>query len=163
MMKFTNFKDLYDNSPDDLKKLVWDQWNAPQNSEWHPEGNTLKHIIYVVKRAIKYHPDDNDMIISAFFHDLGKFYTLGVNPKTGKPTAYGHEHKSTEFVKFYSSWIESMGGDPSVVEYVVKNHMLIKPKVWEVMRKVKKDVIINDLSYQKLVEFGKLDKGGNEL
>ena len=42
-----SFKTLYQQSPPELKQIVMDQWKAKQNPKWHPEGNTLKHIIEI--------------------------------------------------------------------------------------------------------------------
>lgn len=160
MKNILNFKSLYQDAPIELKKVILNQWKAPQNPEWHPEGNTLKHIIYVVQRAITNHPDDPDMIMAAFFHDLGKFDTLDTNPKTGHPTAYGHELVSADLVKQYSDWISSYGADPEKVYYIVKNHMKIKPRTWDQMKPIKKDPIIGDPSFNKLQNFTSLDIGG---
>lgn len=160
MKSIVNFKSLYQDAPIELKKVILNQWKAPQNPEWHPEGNTLKHIIYVVQRAITNHPDDPDMIMAAFFHDLGKFDTLDTNPKTGHPTAYGHEFISADLVKQYADWISSYGADPKNVYYIVKNHMKIKPRTWDKMRQIKKDPIIGDPSFNKLQNFTSLDIGG---
>ena len=160
MKKIIDFKGLYQDAPYELKQIITNQWKAPQNLEWHPEGNTLKHIIYVVKRAIVNHPDDPDMIMAAFFHDLGKYDTLGTNPKTGQPTAYGHEIVSADLVKKYAEWISTYGADPENVYYIVKNNMKIKPRVWDAMRDVKKEPIANHPSFNKLNDFTKLDVGG---
>ena len=160
MKNITDFRSLYNDAPIELKRIINDQWKAPQNLEWHPEGNTLKHIIYVVRRAIANHPNDPDMIMAAFFHDLGKYDTLGTNPKTGQPTAYGHEIVSADLVKKYAEWISTYGADPENVYYIVKNHMKIKPRVWDAMRDVKKEPIANHPSFNKLNDFTKLDVGG---
>ena len=159
----TNFKELYSISPPKLKKIVADQWKAKQNPEYHPEGNTLKHIITVTNRAFYEYPENFNIILAAYFHDLGKLATASTNPKTGHPTAYGHEKVSTDLVKDYSEFIESMGADPDIVEYLVSNHMKIKPRVWDVMRQSKKEVISNNPSFNDLESLTKLDKGGLHL
>jgi hypothetical protein len=102
------------------------------------------------------------MIIAALFHDLGKLDTYAINPKTGEPTAYGHEDKSTEYVRQYRDWIESFDDvNFDEVEYIVKNHMKIKPRTWDVMKDSKKQPIINNPSFEKVVAFDdKLDGGG---
>jgi hypothetical protein len=66
-------RELYNKTPLELKKILFNQWQAKQNPKWHPEGNTLKHIIVVTKRAIDKFPNDIDLILSAYFHDLGKW------------------------------------------------------------------------------------------
>lgn len=160
-----NHRDLYNMMPDDLKKLLFSQWGAKQNPNWHPEGNSLKHILIVVKRAYHHYPEDPNMIITALFHDLGKMDTYNINPKTGLPTAYGHEKKSAGYVDMYSSWIGSFDGvDVDQVRYLVKNHMVVKPSIWGAMRDIKKEPIISHPSFDKLMGFtDKLDGGGNKI
>jgi hypothetical protein len=155
-----SFRNLYQASPPELKQIVLDQWKAKQNPDWHPEGNTLKHIITVTNRAFRDFPDSKDIQLAAYFHDLGKLATYDINPKTGKPTAHGHEKESTALIKKFSSFIQQQGANPEIVEYIVKNHMRIKPSTWDVMKPSKKDPIINNPHYQDLEKFGTVDKGG---
>ena len=151
--------------PDELKKLLFNQWGAKQNPKWHPEGNSLKHILVVVKRAYHYYPDDPNMIMVALFHDLGKMDTYGINPKTGEPTAYGHEYKSTDYVEQFRDWIESFDGtDVDEIKYLVQNHMKVKPRTWGSMRDTKKEPISSHPAFDKLMGFtNKLDGGGRDI
>ena len=155
-----SFKTLYQQSPPELKQIVMDQWKAKQNPKWHPEGNTLKHIIVVTNRAFRDFPDNKDIQLAAYFHDLGKLATYEINPKSGQPTAYGHEEESVTLIDQFKDFIEKQGANPEIVKYIVKNHMKIKPSTWDVMKPSKKDPIINDPNYQELEKFGTIDKGG---
>jgi len=154
------FKDLYKQSPLELQQIVMDQWKAKQNPKHHPEGNTLKHIIVVTNRAFKQFPDNKNILLSAYFHDLGKLATAGVNPKTGMPTAYGHEKESAKLVDQFSSFVKQQGADPEVVKYIVTNHMKVKPSTWDVMKQKKKDPIMSDPNFEDLEKFSTIDKGG---
>jgi hypothetical protein len=158
-------KTLIRSLPDDLKLLLFQQWNAKQNPLHHPEGNTFKHILIVLKRAYSKFPDDANMILSALFHDLGKMDTYEINPKTGQPTAHGHENESVKYVEQFKDWIDSIeGADSKTIKYIVKNHMKVKPNVWKDMRDKKKDPIKSDPNFQKLKDFtSKLDGGGINL
>jgi hypothetical protein len=151
--------------PEELKKLFFKQWGAKQNPEWHPEGNSLKHIIVVLKRAYHHYPEDPNMIMTALFHDLGKMDTYDINPKTGNPTAYGHEFKSTDYVEKFKDWIESFEGtDVDEIKFLVQNHMKVKPKTWDSMRDIKKEPIMKNPAFDKLMGFTKkLDGGGREI
>lgn len=151
--------------PEDLKSLLFKQWNAKQNPKWHPEGNSLKHILVVVKRAYHHYPDDPNMIMAALFHDLGKMDTYTINPKTGEPTAYGHENKSTDYVEKFKEWISTFEGtDIDEIKYLVQNHMKVKPSTWESMRDIKKEPIKTHKSFDKLMGFtDRLDGGGTEI
>ena len=154
--------ELIKNLPTELKQLLFKQWGAKQSSKHHPEGNTLKHIIIVLKRAYHHYPDDPNMIMAALFHDLGKMDTYAINPKTGEPTAYGHENNSTEYVDKFRQWIEQFDGvNVDEVKYIVQNHMKVKPSTWDVMKDAKKEPIKSNPSFDKLMGFtNKLDGGG---
>lgn len=156
---------LIKNLPEELKKLLFKQWQAKQNPNWHPEGNTLKHILVVINRAYHHYPDDPNMIMAALFHDLGKMDTYAINPKTGQPTAYGHEEKSVEYIDMFSEWISSFEGvDIEEVKYLVKNHMKVKPSTWDVMKDAKKEPIKSHPAFDKLMGFtSKLDGGGRHI
>ena len=158
-------QELIRNLPKDLKDILFKQWGAKQNPEWHPEGNTLKHILVVIKRAYHHYPDDPNMVMAALFHDLGKIDTYKINPKTGQPTAYGHEDKSTDYVEQFRDWIESFEGtDVDEIKYLVKNHMKVKPSTWDKMKDKKKEPIMSHPAFDKLMGFtDKLDGGGTHL
>ena len=151
--------------PDKLKQLFFKQWQAKQNPKWHPEGNTLKHIIVVIRRAYHHYPDDPNMIMAALFHDLGKMDTYAINPKTGEPTAYGHEDKSEIYVEEFRDWIESFDGvNVDEIKYLVKNHMKVKPSTWNQMKDKKKEPIKSHPAFDKLMGFtDKLDGGGTHM
>jgi len=155
---------LVKNLPDELKKLLFKQWGAKQNPEWHPEGNT-QHILVVLKRAYHHYPDDPNMVMAALFHDLGKMDTYSINPKTNQPTAYGHEDKSTDYVEQFRNWIDSFDGtDVDEIKYLVKNHMKVKPRTWDQMKDKKKEPIKSHPAFDKLMGFtDKLDGGGVDL
>jgi hypothetical protein len=148
--------------PMELKSLLFKQWGAKQNPKWHPEGNTLKHIIVVLKRAYHHYNEDPNMVMAALFHDLGKMDTYKLHPKTGEPTAYGHEFKSADYVDQFKDWIEQFSGtDIEEIKYIVSNHMKVKPSTWDQMKDGKKEPILKHPSFDKLKGFtDKLDGGG---
>jgi len=157
--------DLIRTLPEELKSLLFKQWGAKQNPKWHPEGNSLKHILVVIKRAYHHYPDDANMIMAALFHDLGKMDTYAINPKTGEPTAYGHENKSTDYVEQFKDWILTFEGtDIDEIKYLVQNHMKVKPSTWDAMRDTKKEPISSHPAFNKLMGFtDKLDGGGYNI
>lgn len=147
--------------PRDLKDILMNQWGAKQNPQYHPEGNSLKHIITVIRRAYREYGNDPTMIMAALFHDLGKMQTYAINPKTGQPTAHGHDKVSADLVNRYREYIESFEGvDFEDVEKIVKNHMIVKPSTWDMMRASKKEPIETHKSFGKLQQFTNIDKGG---
>lgn len=155
-MGIMNFRDLFNKMPKELQKRVYELKKIPQNKKWHPEGNVLKHTITVVNRSLK--SDDINLAIAAIMHDIGKDETLKYNEKTNEPTAYGHENVSADLVKKYVNWIESVGGDPELIHFIVKNHMAIK--YFDQMKPSKIEKITSNPNYDKLSKFGEFDKGG---
>lgn len=158
---FKNFKEVFSVLPQDLKKRVYGLKDIPQNPEHHPEGNTLKHVIITVQRAIKI--ADNDLIAAAIFHDIGKDETFEINPKTGKPTAHGHEEVSAKLVLKYRKFIRNvLQANPVVVYYIVRKHMKIKN--FAEMRKSKQQFLQRNPQFNKLDMFSKrVDGGGRHL
>ena len=162
--------------PNDLKQLLFKQWSAKQNPKWHPEGNTLKHIFIVIKRAYAKYGGDPNMVLAALFHDLGKMDTYKISPKTNQPTAHGHEKESEKYVEEFRNWIESFEGtDVDKIKFIVKNHMKVKSNVWDVMKQKKKDKLMNITDpetgeikpnpyFKSLSDFEKyLDGGGSDI
>ena len=158
-----NFKEILLRAPCELVEITMSLKNVAQNPRWHPEGNTLKHVITVFKRAVEHHPNNLDLAVAAFFHDLGKLETYEISPKTGQPTAHGHEKVSAKLVEKYSEWIRELGADPEVVHYIVINHMKMKPNVWDVMKDKKKDKIKSFRAFGDLEKFSKIDRGGLDV
>lgn len=154
---FEQFKDIFKMLPLELQERVYNLKNVPQRRDYHPEGNTLKHVITVVNRAIKY--GDTNQIIAAIFHDIGKDVTFKL--KNGKPTAYGHEKVSAELVKEYEDWIRSVGGDPEIVHDIVKHHMRMK-KFGE-MRPAKRERFKSEPHFKDIEQFSRFDRGGLDL
>ena len=94
---------------------------VPQNPKWHPEGDCDIHVCLVIDNLA--HLKDKTLSMAAVFHDIGKPYTTKINPKTGQPTAPGHEDVSVTFVDKYKDFIESSGADFQSVRDIVANHM----------------------------------------
>ena len=140
-------------------------------------GGYIDHVIRVANNALNLYSvwedaggdlstyTEEELVFAALFHDLGKMDTYKINPKTGNPTAYGHEKESVEYVEKFRDWIESFEGtDVDEIKYLVKNHMKIKPSTWDQMRDKKKKPIEDNPDSDKLVAFtDKLDGGGTNL
>lgn len=155
----STFRDLYDTMPQSLQDALKRLWKVPQRKDYHPEGNTLKHVITVVKRAIK--TGDIDIVLAALFHDLGKYDTLQFRIKDRMPTAYGHEKVSATMVKDNRDYIRELGGNPVVVYYLVKQHMRVK--LIDKMKQKKADFIRKNPQFDRLNKFKDIDKGGLQV
>ena len=99
-------RQLYDNTPLELKKILFNQWQAKQNPKWHPEGNTLKHIVVVTKRAIDKFSNDIDLILS----DLDKIRFIVKNHMRHKNLDQMRDAKRERFMNEpYFSDLEKFG------------------------------------------------------
>ena len=127
----------------------------PENPVWHPEGSTYDHIKIVTERLII--TGDIDLIMSGFFHDLYKLETTKTNPKTGHPSAFGHEVGSARLVlePDNQEFIKKMGADVDIVHGIVKNHMRIK-QINE-MRNIKQNELKELVYFDKLEIFTRAD------
>tara|TARA_R110001592_G_scaffold361603_1_gene672702 strand:+ start:793 stop:1509 length:717 start_codon:yes stop_codon:yes gene_type:complete len=152
------FRELHEHFPETLRFRVMSQWKAKQNPKWHPEGNSLKHIIVVTERAMAHFPFDIDIQLSAYFHDLGKLDCYDISKKTGQPTAYGHENVSEKLVFTYYPWIEELGGNVDKIAWIVKNHMRVK--FINNMTASKRNKLMEHEWYDDLAAFNVIDTGG---
>lgn len=159
--EYFSLKSLINSAPKELKDRFFGGWNIKQRADFHPEGNTLKHMMIVTKRAFSLYPNDLNLILAAFFHDIGKDVTYAINPKTNQPTAFGHEKVSGELVKKYSDWVESFGANPYVVKNIVDNHMRIK--TMDVMTPKKIAELESNPNFSDIVKFNFIDKGGMKM
>jgi len=158
-LQIRTFKELFSKLPTDLQKRVLNLKHIRQDTIHHPEGNVLKHTITVVNRALKQSPDDINLAIAGLFHDIGKDETSGINPKTGRITHYDHEKISAALIKKYRNIIINLGGTPSKIFFIVKNHMRMKN--FDNMRLAKQRKLKSFGSFDKLKKFSdKMDKGG---
>jgi len=104
-----------------LIKIIFDKYAIRMNlirerSDFHPELSLFLHIITVIDNVAKY--NDNDLTISALFHDIGKVYTY-----EKYNNSYGHELTSAWLVLEYRDQIEKAGGNVDKIHWIVQNHL----------------------------------------
>lgn len=152
-----SYNELYDVAPQEIKDYIDKCKSIPQSPKWHPEGDVDIHNRIVYNRAVKH--GDINLILAAFFHDLGKVDTTALN-KHGSFSAHGHEHVSARLATKYKQWIESfkfgsMQANGDLVHDIVKDHMRIKhmPE----MRKIKQDAMKQLPHFNDLNIFTKFD------
>jgi hypothetical protein len=124
---FTEFVNI---APEELQNYIEKAKITPQSKRWHPEApdddiphNVYTHIKIVFNRAKR--TNDISMVVSAFFHDLGKTDTTTKRSEDVYST-HGHEFVSARLVEKYKDWIESLGANYDIVYYVVLEHMRAK-------------------------------------
>jgi len=145
-------------APPILYKYIMACKDTPQSPKWHPEGpneptphNVYFHTNIVYERARNY--GDVNLMMAAFFHDLGKVDTTKLNDH-GSWGSHGHEAVSARLVERYRDWIEEMDCDYDIVYNVVKEHMRIKKM--DEMRPLKQRELLNNPYVgfiQKFTEF----------
>lgn len=127
----SSFKDLFKLAPESLQEFMLSMWGVSQDPQKHPEGNTLKHIISTVNRTIRAaknkaketgEPFDINLVLTAFFHDLGK---------RDAPSILDHMKISQGIMKDYKDFVLDMGGDPELIDFVIEYHHHIKPHNWD--------------------------------
>ncbi|MEK7580414.1 MAG: HD domain-containing protein [Patescibacteria group bacterium] len=117
---------------------------CPQPKEYHTEGDVWQHAMAIVEalRSLKFKkefPKDNisgELMAAAFFHDIGKPYTLA--RQDGRLTFYNHDQESARLAQIICERLklsspEEVGIDIKKTIWLVKNHMLFSNNV-EVMR-----------------------------
>lgn len=146
-------------APQILYDYITECKKTPQSPLWHPEGpnepvphNVYFHTNIVYERARKF--GSIDLMMAAFFHDLGKVDTTKLNEK-GNWSAHGHEQISARLVSRYKDWIEEMGCNYDLVYNVVLNHMRIKNM--DEMRQSKQQELKDNPYFKELQTFTKFD------
>lgn len=161
MEKILTFEKLVSKAPEDIKNILIRSEETPQSGKWHPEApndkvphNVLKHIKIVYNRALK--TGDLDLVLTAFFHDLGKAKTTRPSRKTqGSWSSYGHELESTKIVERHKAWIEELGGNYNRIHDLVKFHMKIK--LMSEMRSNKQKELRENPYFEDLLKFSEFD------
>lgn len=158
-MKIPTFEELIEIAPIEIKNILEEAKSIPQSAKWHPEApgddvphNVYKHIKIVYERAM--HSSDINLVMAAFFHDLGKVATTALN-KQGGWSAHGHEEVSSRLVEKYKKWIGENGAKWFEVYQIVKEHMRIKKM--DEMKFAKQKVLLENPLYDKFIEFSNFD------
>jgi len=151
-------KNIIRNAPPELRAILNQTWDIPQNPKWHPEGNTFKHILIVLRRACD--TENKNLIMAALFHDLGKKDVFAIHPTTMQPTAYLHDKASCKYVFKFRKYIKDFGANPLTVLWIVKNHMRVK--YLYTLRTSKQNKLTNHPSFLDLIRFRyECDGGGH--
>lgn len=87
-----------------------------ERGDYHPEYSLLQHTLTVIDNVSKY--NNNDLLISALFHDIGKIFTYEDNGNS-----YGHELTSCWLLMENKTEIEQLGVNFDKVYWIVKNHL----------------------------------------
>jgi hypothetical protein len=152
------FDYIYSYAPDTIKEYIDSLKNIDQRRDYHPEGDVYTHTKVVTNRLSN--TKDINLILSGFLHDTGKDRTLKIeNDIIMHP---GHEYYSKQLLDIGSpwrEWIKNLGGNPDLIKFIIKNHMMLK--YIKGSSKIKKWFNnLDDIKKYYLIEFEKCDKGG---
>ena len=114
--------------------------NVKQNPKYHPEGDALYHSLQVFDRACDCLPYDEEFLLAALLHDVGK----GIDP-------YDHVYSGLEslqgFITQRTGWL---------IEHHMEAHKLHDRTIGARARKR----LQQNESYDELVLLGECDRGG---
>ena len=151
--KFATFEELLVLVPEEIKMLIEGLKQLRERPDFHPEENCWIHVKIVTERLIT--TGDIDLIIAGLFHDCGKLVMNKTNPKSGFPTAPGHDKFGAEKVIAHKEWVSEMGADPEMVAEICAQHMRIK-QIGE-MKPAKQKAMRDLKCFDKLCIFEKAD------
>ncbi|MCK9445664.1 HD domain-containing protein [bacterium] len=162
-MKITEMKNRFEELINRFPaELVDGLKNTEQNPIWHPEIYVYNHIKIVYEFACE--TGDNDLIIAALFHDLGKICTTQLITKDGKQkwVSYGHEIKSLPYIEQYFYLFSDISTNIEKVRSITENHMRAHLYLKGEMNKKAKS--FENLEYfQDIMTFEKCDSMGKKI
>lgn len=121
MIKEYTFDELWSRLPDSVRKNMS---KCEQDPIWHPEGTADIHTRLVFEYA-KRNFNDNNMLLSAIFHDLGKPETIIIKEINGirKISNIGHERKCDFFIDKYINLFDDLNPNIDKIKEICNNHM----------------------------------------
>ena len=153
------FSELEQSAPHIIKRKLEQLKFLRERPDYHPEPSAYHHIEIVTERLIL--TGNPDLFMSGILHDICKFDTVRMNPKTEWPTSPGHEDAAYELMKDESVRLFCFqhGAEPYTVALICKNHMRFHQL--EDMRPLKRERQIQEWKdqglYDLLTIFGRAD------
>jgi len=140
----------------------------PQSPKWHPEGNTLEHVKFIIygltvkkNYGMISYKEYEFLTWVALFHDLGKIDTLTFDDD-GNPHAYGHEYKAERYIdNFYDVIPQHIYSvDKGMLKKFCEKHMKAHLMVGTEMRVTKKEAFkdeFTDTGFYLMMMFERCD------
>jgi len=156
-MKYT-FNELWSRLPEAVRTATA---KCEQNPAYHPEGNVDVHIEMVFDYANDNYFGDNDLLLCALFHDLGKVDTFKIHPKKGVPTSYGHERHAEKYIDKYIHLFADLRPNVERIKEICANHMKAHLYISGSLSKPAKRKAFESLKYfDDIMKFANCDDGG---
>jgi hypothetical protein len=159
MSKKYTFKELWNRLPLDVRNACE---NCEQDNYHHGEGNVDKHV-ELVFNYLSNKSSDNDLLVSAIFHDLGKPETKQLKEKDGKIkiSNIGHELKCKYYIDKYLYLYSDLNLNYNKILQVCENHMKAHFYVCGKMTKPGKRKNFEALEYfEDIIKFTEADSNG---
>ncbi len=99
-----------------LTKYALDMSFIHERRDYHPEHSLLQHTLTVLDNVLKY--KDVNLMLAAMYHDVGKIATYKENGNS-----YGHERTSAWIIVEDAVYIERVGGNVELIQWLVLNHL----------------------------------------
>ena len=118
------FQEIIDSAPHIIKRKLEQLKFLRERPDYHPEESAFKHIQIVTERLMQ--TGDPDLIMSGILHDIAKFDTVQMNPKTGWPTSPGHDKVAKDLIDQnmqVRSFCTQHGANPDIVAIICGAHM----------------------------------------
>ena len=158
------FEELYNRLPEVLRNTLE---TCEQDSIYHPEGEVSKHIQSVFEYAQEHYPGDDDLLVSAIFHDLGKLDTQTSRTLPNgreKISNIGHEFHAERYIDKYINLYSDITTNGDKIKEICLYHMRAGLYDNGVMTKKSKRQKLESLKYfDDLMKFTKCDRGGKIL
>ncbi len=117
--------------------------NVKQNPKWHPEGDALYHSLQVFDHARDQLPYDEEFLLAALLHDVGK----GIDP---------HDH--------VAAGLEALEGFLTErTAWLIENHMLAHQCLDQTIGARARRRLAANESYQDLLLLGECDQAGRQI
>lgn len=142
-----------DSCPKEVREKILVLKFLREREDFHPEDCCYDHVSIVLERCKLL--DDQDMILTALFHDIEKWSCCKYNEKNGYPTAPDHDKQGMITALAHADWIRSLGADPHNVAWLCQQHMRVK--LIDEMRKKKRLKLTQHPLWHKLRAFAYCD------
>lgn len=165
---YTSQIPFHDFLSQEMKEHFQNLLGMKERHDYHPEDSALHHVVIVTNRCRSLSTLDAiskaKLIITALFHDIGKWETRKVNPNSGNWTSPGHEFYGAKCMRRNEGVVKGIcdflgvDADKSFIDdcdWLIANHMKIKQLA--VMKPHKQLLLTENPLFDLLVTFNKAD------
>lgn len=157
------FDELFSRFPEGLRKRIE---TCAQDPVYHPEGCVQNHLEQVFNYAQLHFPGEDQLLLCALFHDLGKPETQQFKTRENgslKISNIGHEHRAQYYIDLYLDLFADLHPNKALISEVCKYHMYAHLYVNHTVKKAAKRQAFEALPYfLDLIKFAECDDQGRQ-